>query len=270
MYSGITLTKYSGRVFGSHQKIDRAARDNLSTLLGEANAFPSARQILQFEGLNGPDGIKRKSPSRNEPWHFIDPADDSDVELLGILGNHYRALVQALKAHDEVRAAFEAAWLAHAVVDGLTPAHHYPFEEKLAELRGEDRHTRTSIKSKWIMPGTNRRNQLANNWKVWGASGLFTTHTLFEMGLTTIISAMRLRRTVPSWPAILDMQKLPFDEWFGKQVQDVVKLNLYERFYKRGWTAKLARDVRRELVPLVTRAVTLTWYRAAIDAGLTH
>ena len=35
-------------------------------------------------------------------------------------------------------AAFEAAWLAHAVTDGFTPAHHEPLEEQLEGLRPTD------------------------------------------------------------------------------------------------------------------------------------
>ena len=271
MYSGIMLTKYSGRLLGTHQKIDRAARTNLEHLLKNPAAFPSNKNILMFEGLGGPDAIKIKSPAHNEPWHFVDPFNENDTQLFGILRYHYEELVSSLKKKDTVRASFEAAWLAHALVDGLTPAHHYPYEEKLSELRGgEGNETRSSVKKKIFMPGDTRREQLTNNWKMWGAHGLYTTHTLFEMGVTTIISAMRLRRKTPSAQDILEMQSLPLTDWFLREAQQIFALKLYEDFYKHGWRVSLARKVRTQLVPLIVQAVTLVWYRAAAEAGMAH
>ncbi len=269
MYAGTTLTKHSGRLLGTHQKIDRAARANVAMLLKNPGQFPDHRQILQFEGLNGPDGIKRKSPAHNEPWHYFDPFDNADIKLFEILDDHYANLVQALKVADHVRASFEAAWLAHAIVDGLTPAHHYPYEEKLMELRGgEGLETRTTVKKKLIMPGSTRRQQASNNWKMWGAHGLFTTHYLFEWGVATVITAMRLRPVDISAEDILVVQQLPLSEWYTSYAKRVAALKLYERFAKRGWTVPLARDIRARLVPLLIQAVTLIWYRAAVEADL--
>ena len=88
--------------------------------------FPSIDEILNFEGIRGPDGLKRKSPGVDEPEHFIIPDKDDGV-LIGYIRNHHWNLVRALRRKDRERAAFEAAWLAHAITDGLTPAHHYPF-----------------------------------------------------------------------------------------------------------------------------------------------
>src|SRR5690606_10212914 len=135
MYSGTTLRNKSGRVMGVHQRIDRLARRGLMTLLPKRSYFPTAREILHFEGLNGPDGIKRKSPGQDEPWHYLDPADLEDNGLRTMIADHMYNLTVALTNDNRQRAAFEAAWLAHAITDGLTPAHHYPLEEKLEELR---------------------------------------------------------------------------------------------------------------------------------------
>ena len=41
---------------------------------------------------------------------------------------------------------------------------------------------------------------------------------------------------------------------------------IYEQFYKSGWTPKLAKVVRRELVPMIVNTVTLVWYAAAAEA----
>src|SRR5690606_2252790 len=124
MYSGSTLTKYSGRVIGAHQKIDRVARRHLSRMIADDSAIPPIRSILHFEGKNGPDAIKRKSPAKDELWHYFNPFDDKDTRIVDIIDEHYRLLVRELKARNTERSAFEAAWLAHAIVDGLTPAHH--------------------------------------------------------------------------------------------------------------------------------------------------
>src|ERR1044072_6529633 len=109
MYSGTTLTPMSGRMFGAHQKIDRLARRSLKKLLSKGAPFTKSQLILNLEGVNGPDAIKRKSPARDEPWHYYSPFDDNDTQLLKIIGDHYDALVKALKAKDDVRSAFEAA-----------------------------------------------------------------------------------------------------------------------------------------------------------------
>ena len=97
MYSGTTLkgSKHFDAWFGAHQKIDRIARRHLSAVLPEAR-FPQRKEILRFEGMDGPDGIKRKSPAKDEPWHYINPEDADDTQLLEIINEHYDQLVVAL------------------------------------------------------------------------------------------------------------------------------------------------------------------------------
>ena len=163
MYSGSTIRNKSGSILGAHQKIDRVARKRLAELLPASRKFPSITQILHFEGMNGPDGVKRKSPSKDEPWHYIDPTNHSDTALLDLIDDHIVNLSNALASTNTERAAFEAAWLAHAIVDGLTPAHHFPLSEKIHELWGHPKEDRTSIKSKNIIPGDTKREQVSKN-----------------------------------------------------------------------------------------------------------
>ncbi len=266
MYSGSTLTTYSGRLLGAHQKIDRSARRQLDRLL-PANSFPKIRNILHFEGGNGPDSIKRKSPAKDEPWHYLKPYDDTDNELLELISDHYGTLVSALKKTDGVRAAFEAAWLAHAIVDGLTPAHHFPYEEKLSELRmGEGKHTRTTVKSKLIMPGNSKRAAFKNNWKMWGPKGLFTTHSTFELGVAMLVAPMRLSHLRPKLNERTQFDSSSIQEWFRLQAQQVADLGLYDNFYKTGWTIPLARQVRKKLARTLVQSVALVWYNAEREA----
>lgn len=262
------MTAVSGRLLGTHQKIDRVARKHLEGLL-PACYFPGIRAILHFEGNNGPDAIKRKSPAKDEPWHYIQPFDESDTQLIELIEHHYQALVKALKTKNGTRAAFEAAWLSHALVDGLTPAHHYPYEEKLVELRsGRGIETRTTIKAKLLMPGETRRHQVSNNWKMWGPKGLFTTHAAFEWGVATLMKPMKLAKAAPTKTDIEALQTMGLGTWFRHYAQDVARLELYDRFYARGWTTSLAREVRKQLAPSLVRAVSLVWYAALVDAGL--
>jgi hypothetical protein len=251
---------------GAHQKIDRTAR-HLLEQLAPSCVFPRARTILHFEGNNGPDAIKRKSPAKDEPWHYIQPFDIKDANLVKIIESHYKLLVDALRRSDDVRAAFEAAWISHAIVDGLTPAHHYPYEEKLVELRnGEGIESRTTIRKKLVMPGETRRNQLHNNWKMWGPKGLFTTHAAFEWGFATLVLPLRLRGALPATTDIDNFKTHGVGKWFRLQAQEIATLGMYEDFYKNGWTSKLARQVRRELAPAIVRSVTVVWYGAVLDA----
>ena len=92
MYAGTTLRNKSGRVIGVHQKIDRIARRNFRMLPGVGSGFPSIKEILHFEGNNGPDGIKRKSPSVDEPWHYVDPTRPDDTELMTMILDHHHNL----------------------------------------------------------------------------------------------------------------------------------------------------------------------------------
>ena len=96
-------------MLGAHQKIDRVARRNLKQVLPVDTSFPCIADILHFEGMNGPDGIKRKSPSRDEPWHYVDPSNHQDDALLGMIKDHHHNLMVALKTKDDMRAAVEAA-----------------------------------------------------------------------------------------------------------------------------------------------------------------
>ncbi len=268
MYSGSTLTTFSGRLLGGHQKIDRVARRHLETLTPKVD-FPSIKKILHFEGGNGPDAIKRKSPAQDEPWHYYMPFDETDTVLPELIGYHYAELVTSLRNGNDTRAAFEAAWLAHAIVDGLTPAHHYPYEEKLIELRGgEGIASRTTIKNKLVMPGDTHREQLSNNWKMWGPKGLMTTHGTFEWGVATLMVPMKLKSALPTEDDMTLFRKHGMVDFFRLTAKEVAVLDIYEQFMVKGWTSKLSRQVRRQLAPMLVRCVTLAWHGAVEESKI--
>lgn len=260
MYSGTTFHGKSGRMAGVHQRIDRIARRSLKKQLSSDVYFPTIREILHFEGKNGPDGIKRKSPGQDEPWHYIDPYDELDTQLLDMIDDHIYNLAQALRGRNEQRAAFEAAWLAHAVVDGLTPAHHYPLEERIIELRGgQGLETRTTKKEKLILPGETRRHQVRNNWEFWGTKGIMTTHLGFELGVMTTLAAQKFERHMPHQRQLVLLQKKSYREVYKKALEQIAGLNMYEDYMKHGWTRKAARRTREILIPRIVEMVLLAW-----------
>ena len=266
MYSGTTFRTKSGRVMGVHQKIDRVARRHIAGRIPKKMQFPNAHEILHFEGLNGPDGIKRKSPAQDEPWHYIDPHDDKDRAIVGMIQDHIYNMAAALREKNPERAAFESAWLAHAIVDGLTPAHHYPLEEKLEQLRGEGLETRRTTKDKLLLPGQTRRIQLRNNWEFWGAKGVMTTHLGFELGVATTVAAQRFEGSSPSEQEYKRIKTEGFEPIFFETLSEIAELDMYKEFSRAGWSRRLARQTRDVLAPLIIKAVTLAWYQAIILA----
>lgn len=269
MYSGTTLTAASGRIIGAHQKIDRVARRHLKNLVKDNRIFPSTTAVLHFEGRNGPDGIKRKSPAVDEPWHFYSPFNNDDAVLIEIINAHYKQLVEHLKNDNRMRASFEAAWLAHALVDGLTPAHHYPYEEKLMEIRGgEGMETRNSMKEKLIMPGETASAMVKNNWKMWGPKGLFSMHGIFELGIASLISPLRLNNAEPTKEDVDEICEIGLVNYFKRRAREIAVLDMYGKFAKRGWTLRLMVSIRQQLAPTMVKTVTLAWYAGLIDAGL--
>jgi hypothetical protein len=257
MYSGTTFTNKSGAILGAHQKIDRVAYKYLSMITPSMDEFPDRKHILHFEGKNGPDGIKSKSPAKDEPWHFYDPFDEEDMQLLETIQDHYNELVKQLKKGSSERAAFDAAWLAHAIVDGLTPAHHFPYEEN-----------RDSIKNKIFIQGDTKLESFKKSWALWGTGGLISMHFLFETGVAFIIAPLSMKKARITDSDLETLVDIGYLEWFKRSAREIAILNMYDRFQSNGWTPKLVRDVRNELAPVIIKTVTLVWYSAMRDAGL--
>jgi hypothetical protein len=269
MYSGTTLkgSRHFDVWFGAHQKIDRVARQQLDVLIPDAkDVFPAWRKITRFEGIDGPDGIKRKNPGGEEPWHFYDPKGKGNERILSDINAHYVSLVTSIQERNETRMAFEAAWLAHAIVDGLTPAHHYPYEAELAKLRGAGRETRDSVKEQVLLPGETISKRLRNNWRMWGDKGLAATHFTFEWGVTIVAMPPRLSKHLPTEADVAYSTNHGIEALFKQQAERIANLHMYEDFYRSGWTPRLARQVRRELMPTIVNCVTLAWILALKEA----
>ena len=266
MYSGTTFRQGSGRIVGVHQKIDRVARRHLNEHIPKSLKFPIISDILYFEGKNGPDAIKHMG-SPQEPWHFIDPSNPKDRALLVMINDHIHNLAKALADKDSVRASFESAWLAHAIVDGLTPAHHYPLGDKIEQLWGKPRKDRMTIKEKNIIRGVNRRDTLSKNWQYWGAGGVIMAHLLFECGIASAITTKKFTKSGPTKHDIARLKSDGFEVLFMESLNKIYDMKMYSEFGRKGWTRHLASETRKILVPEIIRVVTLAWYQSLTMAA---
>jgi hypothetical protein len=257
---------------GTHQKIDRVVRRKLQPYIPSTVYFPTSREILKFEGLNGPDGIKKKYPKRDEPWHHINPINPDDRQILELIKGHENNLIQALKDNNRERAAFEAAWLSHAIVDGLTPAHQYPYTEELTDLIGEDLMYVEKIATgkKIFLSGDNSREKITNIWEYYkpNGRGVGSAHLYFELGVAVSTASLRFKEVRLSSKDRLRIQRaggiVPL---YMDLVWQIYDLHLYDKFLKTGWTSRLAKQAKNDLMPTIIHTVLLSWYYCAWRAA---
>ena len=261
MYATLDIfenSKHSGKLIGVHQKLDKAARKLLDAKMTGVD-FPTIKEILYFEGSRGPDGIKKKSPGVDDPDYFIIPSKD-DGALFEIVMNHQHNLAQALKSKNRERAAFEAAWMAHALTDALTPAHHYPYRKVVDELMTDkDYKTLFGHEIKGIMRGETLLQAARNNWLYWGAGGVMTKHIAYEYGVAYIIKPVRLERLMPKKLDGAELKKVDLKKEFYDAVNKIDSLKMYDHFLDSGWTTQLAVETREILIPEIVRLIVLGW-----------
>ena len=257
MYSGFVSKHKSVTRIGIHQRFDVAAYRMIGKFL-PAHSFPSIKDILHFEGYNGPDGLKVKSRGVNEPSHLYDPNTDTGDAVMHI-ANHYSNLVQNLRMKDMVQAAFEASWLAHYVGDSLTPAHHWPLEEKLEEAAA---HAPKELKR----GNVGKFAALAKkNWEIWGAKGHMSTHFNFELGIAFGLLIYPIKPVFSETELALAKQLGPVD-YTKAQARDIATLNLYEEFYRDGWTTPIASKIKNKVAPQTARTIGLIWLIAYLES----
>ena len=261
MYSTLAIkknSKKSGRIIGTHQKLDKIAFKILRENIPENTKFPDIKMILNFEGMGGPDGLKRKSPGVDEPMHFIIP-DKDDGKLIKMIEDHQYNLRRALKKGDEVRAAFEAAWMAHAITDGLTPAHHFPLIEAQKELMTEKDFVKVfGVPIKGIMHGATTPETLRNNWLYWGANGYMSKHVAFEYGVAITLNGLPGKRVSPK-NIETEVKHAEIHEAFYSALKKIADLDMYTKFRKNGWTTELAFETKNVLLPEIIKAIVLGW-----------
>ncbi|HUC87133.1 MAG TPA: hypothetical protein VMR75_02285 [Candidatus Saccharimonadales bacterium] len=265
MYSGFITSKRTLPAVGVHQRFDRAAYRLLGPYL-DAGGFATARQITRFEGVNGPDGLKAKSPGQHQAEHLYNPVTGRG-DIPGLISSHYDTLVVALREQDRVRMAFDAAWLAHYICDGLTPAHHFPLNTRLAAYGANAQSRPKRFLHAAVASGKTPAARLKNNWALWGGKGLLSTHFNFEIGVAAALVGRRIQvRFDPA--GFATAQKLGPVSYFKEQAADIARLQMYENFYEHGWNAELGRLVLRRLAPQTVQTIAVVWLSAYLEAGL--
>ena len=274
MYSRATPFQKADKIAGTHQKIDRAARLTLRKILSKNPTFskvhfPKIDEILVFEGNGGPDGIKTKSPGKDEPWHFVEPYGDL-APIKTYVENHLFNLSKALSEENYVRASFEAGWMAHAITDALTPAHQYPMTDKIIEISGKKPEERDKIIKKMFLSGKNWRERLLNNWEYIGPKGVMSSHMLYEMGVATMITSIAAKKITndPTKEEISRVLNGDFMKVFEEKIKWVADQKYYETYLEKGWTTSLARNTKSILLPEISKIVALGWFEGIRRASV--
>lgn len=276
MYSGLAISNRSGNIFGVHQKFNRLAYHYLKEVLAREEKlafFPNLDLISHFEGKNGPDGLKIKSPGRDEPQHFYNPYKPEQTKLLVYLEHHFKQLKKSLAEKNCERAAYEAAWLSHVIVDGLTPAHHYPYEEKTHQLRGEEPGKQKKVLDKVLIRRKLSKNKdpaakmsfmtvIDKNWSLWGAKGLILNHALFELGVALIVKPLSLKNGMPTSKDIRIYEERGLIKAFKEDALQIADHDIYHNFHHWGWTPTLALQVKNLVSPIIVKLIVLSWREA--------
>lgn len=227
----------------------------------------AARACLEAPGASDTPNLAGTAPRNSDAAQPLsDTAPVDSRSLPKMIVDHYYNLVQALRAEDATRAAFEAAWMAHMVVDGLTPAHHFPLSDVKEQLMTSQEMIKIFGQPvKGMMRGRSALETARNNWLYWGAKGYMSQHIGYEYGVAMIAAALP-HKYLTSKIDPQNFVELDFFQNYPMAVAKVQKYNMYERFRKEGWTTELAVETKNVLLPEIVKNVALGWYAAIIEA----
>lgn len=116
--------------------------------------------------------------------------------------------------------------------------------------------------------GETHRESMKRSFKLVGPKGLLMTHTAFEAGAFMIMLPLTLDGAYPTADELTTIRDIGVIAYFERQAREIGAMKLYDRFYKLGWTPRLARQVRNEMAPRMVGMVTLAWHSALVDAGI--
>jgi hypothetical protein len=87
------------------------------------------------------------------------------------------------------------------------------------------------------------------------------------MGVATLIAPLTFSEAVPSELQLKTLEEVGFMECFKRAAREIAVMDLYRAYIQKGWTPKLAWQVRHKLGPVIVQTVTLAWYSTALKAG---
>ena len=245
MNSGLASFVSRGKISiaGTHQKLDREAYRILAPMINVRH-FPKRKDILNFEGYGGPDGMKVKGAGKYSTDHLWDPINEIGF-LPDWIAIHHENLIAALKAKDYVEAAFHSCYMAHYLTDSLTPAHHLSYK-LIAEEYAE-------------------ASKMTKRWKTWGSKGWKSAHIAFESGISaaTMFTPLRVKFDLDLAEAI---RKQGIKQVVKDESLKIAHLNLYTEFLRNGCTAKLAKATRATVVPRIPQLIAAAWLAAYTEA----
>jgi hypothetical protein len=227
------LTKGKLKKVGVHQRLDQAAYSVLkqqSLLKG----LPDLSDILFFEGYNGPDGLKVKG--KHDTNHLWEPIEEIG-QLKRFVKVNFDNTVAAIRNRDDDKAAFEMAWLAHFLTDGLTPAHH------IDDL---------------YMPKIRRISAL-NAWEF--LKSIPRQHVIFE-SLTRGVLWLRKIDKTKHMLLVEEIKKEGIEAVFVRESKKIAKLDIYNKFLDKGWSLEVAHMILRKTVPSIVILIASAWAAA--------
>ena len=127
---------------------------------------------------------------------------------------------------------------------------------------------RSSISKKWFIKAPTKSGTVKNTWKMWGPKGLISTHSYFEFGVAILLAPLSVEAANLSPSDIKSLSEDGIIEVFKNTAREIAVLDIYNDYYRRGWTPRSAYVVRKKLYPAIVKTVTLAWYSSLIDAGL--
>ena len=208
--------------------------------------FARRRDILNFEGYGGPDGLKVKGNYSTD--HLWDPVNEIG-HLPQWIAIHNDNLIASLRKRDYIEAGFHAGWMAHYITDSLTPAHHISYK-LIAEEYAD-------------------ASKLTRRWKTWGSKGWKSSHLAFESGISTatLFSPLRVKLDLE---LVERVREHGIEHVIKEESHKIAKLGLYEEFIADGWTTKLAKAVRATVVPRIPQMIAAAWLAAYQEAWCTE
>ena len=88
-----------------------------------------------------------------------------------------------------------------------------------------------------------------------------SSHMLYEMGIATMISSTAAKKIAKS-PSEEDLKLVlngDFFKVFEQKIKAVADKKYYDRYLHKGWTATLALETKKDLLPEVVSMVALGW-----------